>query len=169
LKQHKNIHKTGTVRQKYICFIDKCKKSYFYICTLKKHIISSHKSHYNKIIKNFPDRNFFDVINYLRKNTTFPFINFKEETVNNTNDITENENVGRSESFDLVDSCKVDIYFLFVLMEKYLLLQNVFNSCINNYIKDYYNFVKMIRLNEYFNRHKLRQVLKGTVFFYFRK
>jgi hypothetical protein len=127
---------------------------------LKKHIISSHKCHYNKIIKNFPDRNFFDVINYLKKNTTFPFVNFKEETVN-TNDTTDKEYVGKKENFEK-ESRKVDLYFLFILIEKYLFLQSLLNSSIYDFMNDYNKFVNALRRNNYFSFYNYKESYKSN-------
>lgn len=158
LKQHKNIHKTINARAKHICFIDKCKKSYFYICTLKKHIASSHKSQYNKLIKKFSDRNFFDLINYLKKNNIFSFVNFKDETTNNTNDTTnEKVEVGKSENCIVSSKSdgKVDLYKLYSLLnEKYFFLQNVLNSYVDTYIKEYYFIVNFLIGKGYFLNYK---------------
>ena len=132
---------------------------------MKKHIISSHKSHYNKIIKNFPDRNFFDVLNYLRKNNTFPFVNFKDENVNYTNDSTnEKDSLGKSEGYELsTNSDQVDLYFIFMLIEKYLFLQSVLNNCIHSYMNDYNLIVNILARRSDFStiyRHYDRLISK---------
>lgn len=86
LKQHLNIHKTAVKRSKYTCFVNNCTKSYLYICTLKKHMISSHKSQFNSIEHLNHGKNFFDIYKILKslRNSKevklgLPFVNFKNE------------------------------------------------------------------------------------------
>lgn len=89
LKQHLNIHKNVIKRKKFPCFIQKCDKSYLYICTLKKHILNSHIDEYEQLKAEFPDRTFYDIFKELRTNNKFPFVDFK--FFDSTNDLTNNQ------------------------------------------------------------------------------
>jgi hypothetical protein len=76
-----NIHKRPNKRHKFVCFIDKCQKSYLYICTLKKHLNYVHRNEFNAILKRYPRRNFFDVYKILLVDSSeFPFIEFKNDS-----------------------------------------------------------------------------------------
>jgi hypothetical protein len=131
---------------------------------LKKHIISSHKVQHNKIIQNFPDTNFFEVLNYLRKHNTFPFVNFKEDCINNTTDTTnEKESVGKLEGYKVsTDICKVNLYFLLILKEKYLILKNLFDNCLYSYMNDYNLLVNIFARNN-FSAFKYLEGLKSNI------
>lgn len=64
-----NIHKGEDKRKKYICFITNCKKSYFYICTLKKHIQQSHSEDFNDLIEKYGDINFHEIYTSMKEKT----------------------------------------------------------------------------------------------------
>jgi hypothetical protein len=49
LKQHSTIHSTTVGRERLKCIIENCPKSYLYMCTLKKHLIDTHKDEYEQI------------------------------------------------------------------------------------------------------------------------
>ncbi len=100
-----------------------------------------------RLVKNFPEQNFFD--------NTFSFVNFKEESVNITNDNNnEKEKVGMYNSYDNNKDClgKVDnsiVHFV----EKYLIIKNILNNCINEYLNEYYNFISimMYKYSQFYN------------------
>ena len=84
LKQHRNIHKNSLTRQKYKCFVNNCNKSYLYICTLKKHIQSSHCEEYGTIQNDFygNERNFQAIYNYILQNPKmYSFIKVKQQSL----------------------------------------------------------------------------------------
>lgn len=69
-------------RFKYICFISKCQKHYYYICTLKKHLISAHKPYFQTLVNSYPGKNFYEVFRLIKENnmeirSKFDFIDFK--------------------------------------------------------------------------------------------
>lgn len=118
LKQHMNIHRNIISRHKFICFIDNCNKAYLYVCTLKKHLIYSHKNHYDEIVSNYPDKNFYDVYKKLKEDSAkFPFIQFKnidtttvEFSDNNQNDSEKDRKEDESyENTQGVDRKKEDV------------------------------------------------------------
>lgn len=98
LKQHVSIHKSSIKRVKYICFIDDCCKSYYYICTLKKHLIQCHIDKFKIIEEIYKDINFYHIIKNLKKNqhilhSSLSFIKFKENLKNEHDfEISEEEN-----------------------------------------------------------------------------
>jgi hypothetical protein len=84
LKQHANVHKNSLTRQKYKCFVNNCSKSYLYICTLKKHIQSSHCEEYETILNDFygNERNFHAIYNYVLQNPKmYSFIKIKQPCI----------------------------------------------------------------------------------------
>jgi hypothetical protein len=99
LKQHISIHKSSLKRIKYICFIEDCNKSYYYICTLKKHLIQCHLDKFKTIEEVYKDFNFYHIIENLKKNqhnlhSSLNFINFKENDKNEHNfEFSEEENL----------------------------------------------------------------------------
>jgi hypothetical protein len=84
LKQHANVHKNSLTRQKFKCFVNNCSKSYLYICTLKKHIQSSHCEEYGTILNDFygNERNFHAIYNYVLQNPNiYCFIKIKQPNI----------------------------------------------------------------------------------------
>ena len=78
LKQHSSIHK-NTHRNKLICFIENCNKEYYYICTLKKHLIQQHSAEFDIIQETFQSPNFNIVYQALKSGKkSFDFINFQK-------------------------------------------------------------------------------------------
>lgn len=93
-------------RQKYICFVDNCTKAYLYICTLKKHLIFSHKTEYDVIMADTKKINFFAVFKDLKKNEKkLEFINFK-----NSENCDFNENGQSEEQEDEDDENSISNY-----------------------------------------------------------
>jgi hypothetical protein len=83
LNQHLSIHNLKKKRSNYICFAGDCKKTYFYICTLKKHIQVCHRNEYESIVGVFSERNFSHYYNKMRKRRLleekFEFVKFKKD------------------------------------------------------------------------------------------
>jgi len=102
LKQHVSIHQNQFHRSKYVCIINDCKKSYLYICTLKKHLQAGHPKEHEEISNEFAsEKNFISIYKQLVKNPEkFPFINIKSN-VNNifqrTNETSSETNVSQKE------------------------------------------------------------------------
>jgi hypothetical protein len=49
------------LRSKYSCFIEKCNKSYLYICTLKKHLAALHEDDFRIICEEKSGKTFLDI------------------------------------------------------------------------------------------------------------
>ncbi len=97
LNQHKNTHYLKKNRSKYVCFVDDCMKSYLYICTLKKHVLSCHTENYNQITDIFSDKNFTHFYENNKKRRlleeNFDFVNFKnKKSIDEDNDNLDKEN-----------------------------------------------------------------------------
>lgn len=93
-----NIHNLKKKRSNYICFVGNCNKTYFYICTLKKHIQICHRNEYESIVGVFSERNFSHFYNKMRKRKLleekFDFVKFKtyeEEKVKSENTLAKND------------------------------------------------------------------------------
>jgi len=137
LKQHTNVHKNSLTRQKFTCFINNCCKSYLYICTLKKHVQSSHLSEYETILNDFNgnERNFNAIYNYLVENQSlYKFIKIKHLNIK----IKEKTETTSPEKKKEVMTMKVNDeqqILLQKLNEAVLLnpLNNNYNSLANNY------------------------------------
>jgi hypothetical protein len=86
-----NIHKSSNKRNKFVCFIKNCSKSYLYVCTLKKHISTSHINEYEELGKIFKEKNFLEIFNYLKKTQNFKEIDERLEFIEIKNNQSENE------------------------------------------------------------------------------
>lgn len=111
LKQHENIHKKLKRRLKYECFIGHCSKSYLYICTLKKHLIFSHKTEYDIFMDTSLKSNFFGVYKELCvDDNKFTFVNYKKfenlEFDENENEVEQSDQyieIDQTETFEKED------------------------------------------------------------------
>jgi len=78
LRQHSLLHQAPTKRIKIICIVKECNREYFYVCTLKQHMIKSHKAEYKSLHKHF-QKSFLQIIKEFQENTastqSFDFIN----------------------------------------------------------------------------------------------
>ena len=72
-----NTHVNFIKRKKFPCFISNCDKNFLYVCTLKKHIITSHEEEYNKLTEEYPNKTFFDIFKDIPKNKKFDFVNLE--------------------------------------------------------------------------------------------
>ncbi len=66
MERHKNI----ITRKTFSCLVDNCKRSFLYICTLKKHFQKEHNKIYSQILEHFPgnQRSFLAIYKYLLSN-----------------------------------------------------------------------------------------------------
>ena len=67
---HTERHKNIVSRKTFSCLVDDCKRSFLYICTLKKHFQKEHNKIYVKILDFFPgnQRSFLAIYKYLLSN-----------------------------------------------------------------------------------------------------
>jgi hypothetical protein len=65
LNQHMLIHDKKSARFKFVCFAEGCDQSYFYICTLKNHIVKFHHSLFCRIEEEYKNRSFIDIFKFL--------------------------------------------------------------------------------------------------------
>ena len=67
---HTERHKNIVTRKTFCCLIDGCKRSFLYICTLKKHFQKEHNKIYSQILDYFPgnQRSFLAIYKYLLSN-----------------------------------------------------------------------------------------------------
>ena len=130
---------------------------------MKKHLISSHKNEFTIIIEKYPDRNFYDIHKYLRKNKNeFKFLNFKISASTKT---TETSNSFKDEfkdniiDFNNVDKnysayCKLlNVYILNRLVDKFNKLYTTFDKILSEFISD----------NIYF-QSQIQSMLKNHIF-----
>jgi hypothetical protein len=80
LKQHENVHKTKKFRHKFVCFVKNCSKIYYYVCTLKKHMMNRHRDIYDTLRQDFSNSNFYNIYSILRNKkseyqNTYDFLN----------------------------------------------------------------------------------------------
>ncbi len=61
LNQHLMIHDRRSARCKFNCFVEGCDQSYFYICTLKNHIVKFHHDLFSKIENENKNSSFIDI------------------------------------------------------------------------------------------------------------
>lgn len=83
MKIHQNVHKNLKKREKHVCFINDCEKVYLYLCTLKKHIESSHKTEYDQLNQFYNNESFQIIMKKLADDKKeFKFICFKDPSSN---------------------------------------------------------------------------------------
>lgn len=70
LNQHLMIHDRKSNRYKFVCFIEGCYQSYFYICTLKNHIVKFHHSEYSRLEQDYKNRSFIEIYKMLSAKKT---------------------------------------------------------------------------------------------------
>jgi hypothetical protein len=144
LKQHSNVHINSLSRQKFTCFIKNCKKSYLYICTLKKHIQTFHQKEYDVILNDFygNERNFQTIYNYLLEHSgIYDFIEIKSSNnfYSNSIEMNQNNNYTKLDKFNKENQMKTR----FPVEDNYEIKRKNFNSLKHNFeaIQKHQNFL----------------------------
>ena len=96
LALHMERHKNIITRKTFCCLVDNCKRSFLYICTLKKHFQKEHHKIYSQILEHFPgnQRSFLAIYKYLLTNPeSREMVKIKNKSIDQTLHLKTNKEI----------------------------------------------------------------------------